>query len=140
METKFPKTKEGIAKFLGMTPANLDLLIDCGMFLKPQIVKGAPRWIAGDYIDRMDKLTGKVYFAVIHDLIKIGHTKDVEDRMRGLARQHETTRPRLLLTIGGNVYVESYLHTKFADLRMHDEFFRPEQPLTDYIETLRFRP
>lgn len=77
----------------------------------------------------------RVYFAQDGDggPIKIGVSGQVEERMRSL--QRATPRPlRLLATIPGSHRDERDLHKRFAELRIHGEWFKAEAPLLEFIQ------
>lgn len=69
-------------------------------------------------------------------LIKIGVSSDVEARLR----QHQAGCPVILRRIGlivdANALEEARLHERFAHLREHGEWFRPEPDLLAFIADL----
>ncbi|KKK58276.1 hypothetical protein LCGC14_3046080 [marine sediment metagenome] len=67
-----------------------------------------------------------------NDLIKIGYTNDVKQRLRTL-RTMSPERLNLMKTIKGDQKQETLLHRRFKHLRSHGEWFRSEQELLDYI-------
>lgn len=74
-----------------------------------------------------------VYYVQVGELIKIGHTS--------LLRQRMASYPpisRLLATEPGGVALERQRHQQFAELLCHgDEWFSPAPTLLDHINALR---
>lgn len=78
-----------------------------------------------------------IYFVQAEELrlIKIGSADRIEKRLRGLALMS----PDRLIVLGvqhcdeGGA-LETALHARFADARVHGEWFLPTEPLLDYIE------
>jgi hypothetical protein len=65
--------------------------------------------------------------------IKIGFTTDVQARFSQL----QTPMPyqlKLIRLIAGDQAAEKALHERFDDFRYRGEWFRPGQPILDYIE------
>ena len=75
------------------------------------------------------KRIGTVYFARIGDLIKIGYTTRLTQRMKDL-------RAEVLVTMPGTMGTEKALHAKFGPLWERGELFRPEPELMDYIASI----
>lgn len=74
-----------------------------------------------------------IYFVQGSDLIKIGRTYNLDDRLTKL--QCGSPVPLTLLgTVEGGKRTESHLHELFHSLRHHGEWFRIEKPLLDYIK------
>jgi hypothetical protein len=79
-----------------------------------------------------------VYFISGADRIKIGLARNVDLRLAGL----QTGSPvalEILLSIPGDLSIEHGLHTRFAALRTHGEWFRAEAPLVPFIQELKAR-
>jgi hypothetical protein len=77
-----------------------------------------------------------VYFVGSLSLIKIGKASCVRSRMKDL--QNMSAAPIVLLhTIPGGIETERALHARFADLRVHGEWFRGVDPLLSFIEGLK---
>ena len=78
-----------------------------------------------------------VYFISNGEAIKIGVSKDVVERMRGL--QTASSRPLRLMAFlpGATGRDEAMLHRKFAHLRLNGEWFRPEAELLEYVFGLK---
>jgi hypothetical protein len=76
-----------------------------------------------------------VYFMQCQDtsLIKIGYSNDVERRLSDL---RQSTRITLLNVTPGGRILEQRLHQYFANYREYKEWFRPAQPLLDFIFSL----
>jgi len=80
-------------------------------------------------------MDGLVYFIDDGFFIKIGFSKDPEDRMIKL----QTASPfklRLLHSIVANRRLEREFHQKFRHLKSHGEWFRGESELRAYIAGL----
>ena len=78
---------------------------------------------------RTSKTLGKIYFARIENLIKIGYSTNVRQRMKALNGQ-------VLATIPGTTSTEKAMHARFGSLWVRGEYFRPEQELMDYIDSI----
>lgn len=65
-------------------------------------------------------------------LIKIGGTKNLDRRMAAL-RSGSPTPLALLGTVAHVDWPEAVLHRRFADAREHGEWFRPVEPLLQFI-------
>lgn len=98
-----------------------DLLDDANLAAKTQSANagGRPRVLAS-------KAVGVVYFARIGDLIKIGYTTNLRQRMSDLGA-------KVLATMPGTMATEKAVHAKFGPLWERGELFRPGQELLDYI-------
>ena len=84
-------------------------------------------------------VTGYVYFleAPKSKLIKIGYGSDVKRRVMRL----QTGSPERLCILGvlpsmDPINLERHLHRKFADLRVHGEWFKRSPGLTRLLNTL----
>lgn len=73
-----------------------------------------------------------VYFIYCAGRIKIGYSSDVERRLSGIATG-SPFRPIVLLTFEGSIEAEREVHAKFAEDRMHLEWFRLSDPLRRYL-------
>ena len=65
--------------------------------------------------------------------IKAGKSKNMVQRIRDI----QTCNPRpikLLGRTGGYTWTERQIHKKFAHLRIHGEWFRPEKELLNFIK------
>ena len=71
---------------------------------------------------------GSVYFAKCGDLIKIGFSTNVRQRMRALGADE------LLASVPGTREDEKALHAKFGRAWDHGEYFRRTPALLAYIE------
>lgn len=90
------------------------------------------RELASDAIDGAEDSV--VYYMRIGNRVKIGHTAKLADRVR-------TIGPEELMAIEPGGYgTEQIRHRQFAELRTHREWFRLEEPLTDFIEQLQGVP
>lgn len=67
--------------------------------------------------------------------IKIGYTENVEKRLCALQTGHYDTL-KVLKAIPGNINDEKKHHKKFQHLRLRGEWFKPEQELLNYIDSL----
>jgi hypothetical protein len=76
-----------------------------------------------------------VYFvqAAASDLIKIGYTGDWPTRRAALASANGDTLTTLAVVRPGSRRLEKQLHTRFATLRHHGEWFSPRPELLAYI-------
>ncbi len=79
-----------------------------------------------------------LYFieAVGLNLIKIGHTTDIRERLSRL-QMGCPVELRILFVIPGTANDETRLHFRFHELHARGEWFRAESALLDYIEELR---
>jgi len=78
----------------------------------------------------------RVYFVGLKDVIKIGITDDLRSRIMSLMAE-TPFRIKLLHHILGDRIVEQSLHLKFAKLRVRGEWFRAEEELFKFIDTLK---
>ncbi len=80
---------------------------------------------------------GVVYFvrAGADGLIKIGKTKDLASRLRGLQRMSGVAL-HLLATLDGGMAKEAEMHRRFAHLRAHGEWFRPGPELLQFLSSV----
>lgn len=129
-------SRETGAAELDMTWSQFDLLVRAGVFGEPN---DRGLWRFADIDESLQAgrgLVGTVYFVGFDDYVKIGFTTmPVEKRVERL--QTGSPKPlRVLATQLGCTVRERGLHTRFADLRLHGEWFRNEGPLADYIDGL----
>lgn len=75
-----------------------------------------------------------VYFLKYKNLIKIGYTKDLNNRLNTLYNQFEGSF--LIKAIDGDRYVEKTLHEKFKNIRTKGEWFEETEELSNYIKIL----
>ena len=74
----------------------------------------------------------RVYFAAVGDIVKIGHTADLDQRLKSLRYGSSCARPDgyhysetvILGAIPGGRGVESMLHDQLAEHRVLGEWFR----------------
>lgn len=86
--------------------------------------------------DRVYDRPGYVYFIASETLIKIGFSGAPGVRLKALRSQ--TGEPlKILAHAVGWITDEAALHKKFAHLRDHQEWFRPEQELYDVIAAVK---
>ncbi len=81
---------------------------------------------------------GKVYFVrpVGHaGPIKIGFTSYMRERMNAMLAW-SPYRLEILAMIDGDLGVEKALHKKFAEHRLHHEWFTPAKELLEFIESV----
>lgn len=76
------------------------------------------------------------YFIRGADAIKIGRSRQPRARMAEL-QPGSGTKLELLLAVPFSRLTEPDAHRKFKHLRLHGEWFRPEQELLDFIGQLR---
>lgn len=74
-----------------------------------------------------------VYFIRMGDLIKIGYTSNLIQRVQGLS----LTMGHVLVAIPGASALESELHRRFAEYREHGEWFRAVPEILDYVEAAK---
>lgn len=68
------------------------------------------------------------YFIADGDAVKIGFSTNFPRRFSAL--QVESARPlRVLALFAGGDATEAYFHGRFRDLRIHNEWFRLEEPI-----------
>jgi hypothetical protein len=77
-----------------------------------------------------DPVPSWVYFMRRERLIKIGFTVD-------LRRRAETLNATVLAKTPGGLAEERQMHTRFAHLRRHGEWFEPDPELLEYVNGLR---
>lgn len=83
-------------------------------------------------------MKGTIYFVQAHDgePVKIGFSRDVKRRINAIQKSNGSR----LVTLGlmdGDLDVEKTIHTKFANLRLHGEWFLPGQELLNFIESTK---
>lgn len=90
--------------------------------------------------EKTPKLLGKseVYFIRSEqaDMIKIGYTTDIAQRLNNL----QTASPfslKLLISVPGTLEDERNLHKLFDSCRGHGEWFAPHPELLEFIDTCR---
>lgn len=74
-----------------------------------------------------------VYFIGGADMIKIGWSTNVDERLRTM-QPHSPVTLVLLATVRGGVALEQQLHERFKKHRAHGEWFRRTPALEDAIE------
>lgn len=84
---------------------------------------------------RPTKRTGRVYYAMMGDLIKIGFTSNMKQRERTY-RTHTGGAIQILASEAGTMHDEKRMHRMFSDFRVHREWFRPNRALLDHIQNL----
>ena len=79
-----------------------------------------------------------IYFAQgeITRLIKIGHSKNIDDRLDTI-QANSPDKVKLLKVIEGNRSLERALHKQFDSVRSHREWFYPSRGLMAYIKALK---
>jgi hypothetical protein len=78
----------------------------------------------------------RVYFIRMNDLIKIGYTAALKQRVAAI--QDNMPYPvELLFSVPGDRFNEAYHHWLFRDLHHQGEWFRAEPALLEYIERLK---
>jgi hypothetical protein len=87
----------------------------------------------GNFEQRPHLLT---YFIRSADAIKIGQSGAPRLRMESLQSAH-SSRLELLVMVPDSRLSEVAAHRMFKHLRMHGEWFRPDQELLDFIEALK---
>src|SRR3990167_4154606 len=75
--------------------------------------------------------TGLVYFIRFGDRVKIGFTTDLAARLTDLPHDE------VLVTVSGTMHDEKALHRRFAEHRVHREWFALVPDITDHIATIR---
>jgi hypothetical protein len=75
--------------------------------------------------------SGLVYFLRFGDLIKIGFTTNLRQRLSSIPHDE------VLATVPGTMRDEKHFHQRFAHLRHAREWFRPGDDLLAYIESIR---
>lgn len=77
---------------------------------------------------------GRVYFVRGQDTgnIKIGKTVQLRKRLKALSREFGPVD--LLVDLNGYTEAEQRMHERFADLHVGREWFRPEPPLTRFVD------
>jgi hypothetical protein len=78
-----------------------------------------------------------IYFILAEEIsrIKIGFSLRVRDRFRELELQNAATL-KLAAVVSGTQRAEALLHARFAEFRLHGEWFRYEGALKEYVEAL----
>jgi hypothetical protein len=82
-----------------------------------------------------------VYFVADaqRSVVKIGTSEYVDRRIRDLARVN-AGRIDLLAVIDGHLHVERFLHEKWSHLRLHGEWFRLDDDLSEFIAAVSGNP
>jgi len=85
---------------------------------------------------QMKKRETVIYFieAAEHG-IKIGYTYDIEKRFI-LIQSFCPIKLKLLCVIKGDPYKEKEIHRKFSHLRMHNEWFKYDNEILNYISKI----
>lgn len=112
------------------TPANYTLTDE--EWVRQQLTRH--RAIMPDW--RTEKKAQSVYF--IHSAsggIKIGTAIDVSKRLKGLQTAHPVKLELLAQTTGGRAVEQAY-HARFAEHRLHGEWFAPHPDILAEIERL----
>lgn len=130
-------TKDAFLECLDLKETIWNLLIEAGNIPASVIRGGDPTWERSAVIAGL-RMLGVVYFAELHDFIKIGFSGQLDPRSRvdGL----ETSSPydiTFLHSIPGSMRTERFLHRKFAALHHKREWFRRDDSLLEFIETLK---
>lgn len=83
------------------------------------------------------KTKGFVYFiqGSCGGAIKIGYSKDPEERLKTLQTGYPDIL-KILLLVPGSERTEQYFHNKFAEYRLNGEWFRPESAIWKEINKL----
>lgn len=84
-------------------------------------------------------MKGGVYFVKSGDVVKIGFSINVMQRLTGI-ETHCPTAVELIGLIPGGRREERQVHRQFRHLRVHGEWFRLVPPLTDFIAALPTPP
>lgn len=87
-----------------------------------------------DALRQADWMRTYLLWCPLTGLVKIGKTSNLRDRMASIAIAAPV---RLLAVIEGDV--ERALHSRFADLRVYREWFRPDGDLLVFIGTQEAR-
>lgn len=89
--------------------------------------------------DEDRRIGGLVYFIqhATGGAIKIGISSGPDYRLRNINASTHDPRYAFLATEHGGRAREAELHLRFAHLRMHGEWFQPEQDLLDYIAEVK---
>lgn len=114
------------------------LLADTPKALTDMLAGAIPERVLGKPTPRPDRTKrdvrttpGHIYFVKAGDLIKIGYSTNLRQRLSQLG-------PVVLLaTITGTMEDEKALHHQFGEYWDHGEYFRPGQRLMDHIASLR---
>jgi hypothetical protein len=140
---------DAAAKYLCTTPARIRRLIAAGALPKVYAYGGEPHvteaaldalLVADDPAEQAPPEPRRiwiVYFiqALPGGNIKIGTTADLEARFRNI-QADSPVKLTILATMPGARAVERRLHTRFAHLREHGEWFRPGEDLTAFVQGL----
>lgn len=113
-----------------------NLLSSTPKALTDMLASASPERILGKATPRPDRTRrnvrttpGRIYFAKAGDLIKIGFSTNLRQRMGQLGVEP-------IVTIAGTMEDEKALHHQFGEYWDHGEYFRPGQRLVDHIRTL----
>jgi hypothetical protein len=79
------------------------------------------------------------YFIRGPEGIKIGKSRNPEERKRGLQLAH-ASELEIIIAVPESVLSETAGHEMFKHLKMSGEWFRPEPDLLAFIETLKAQP
>jgi len=115
-----------VAKVLSEAPTGLaDMLAGA----EPSRILGKPQPRQDRTRRNVRTAPGVIYFARAGDLVKIGYTTNLRQRMAQLGHDVIGTQP-------GTMMDEQALHHRFGEYWDHGEYFRPGQRLMEYIDTL----
>jgi hypothetical protein len=95
----------------------------------------AERWLRETQPRPAEVFDGRVYFIDDGFFIKIGFSKNPQDRIIKL----QTASPfklTLMRTVPGNKKLETELHARFRHLKSHGEWFRGERELRQHIREM----
>lgn len=113
-----------------------NLLRETPKALTDMLASASPERILGKATPRPDRTRrnvrttpGRIYFAKAGDLIKIGFSTNLRQRMGQLGVEP-------IVTIAGTMEDEKALHHQFGEYWDHGEYFHPGQRLVDHIGTL----
>lgn len=112
-------TRDGLAVIERERQGAVDRLRAEGQADRAQVEPGVAR----------DGVLGLVYFIKRGSLVKIGWSRNVEQRRRAVGGE-------ILATLPGYMRDERAMHDRFAMLRMHGEWFAYTPALATYIEQI----
>lgn len=138
--------RDAAAQYVGMDPDEFKQRVELGHLPKPFRIDNITLWDAktlDTYLPDIEegllpplpgpKLNGYVYVYGFDRFVKIGWSKEPENRKLGL----ESGLPldlTVYAVLAGSVNIERTLHRRFAEYRLRREWFRNEGEVAVWIE------
>ena len=122
-----------LAEHICVGERTIENWVKMGLLPAPRVLDGMRLWKWEEVATCLD---GSVYFLEAGELIKIGFSRNLKNRLRTLqdALPYEGV---LLHTIIGTERMEAFLHARFAADRVRGEWFKRSAKLLEYIDLLK---